>query len=94
MSDLTSDTETAADSEPMPRMGHGAVLDIKAYTGPTKVCPECDNQADDETNLIILEVSGTNGNNTQFMLCSECLVASLELVSNGDSDSVSVSTPA
>lgn len=91
MSDLTTDNDTA--TEPMPRMNHGAMLEIKPYDGPTKTCPECDNQADDETTLIILEVSGSNGNNSKFMLCSECMAASLEIVSNGEGDTVSVNTP-
>lgn len=96
MSDQTAkvNTDTDAATEAHPRMSHGGILDIKLYTGPTKVCPECDLAADDEeTVLIMLEVSGTNNHNTQFVLCIGCLSASLEEVSEGRNDSISVSTP-
>jgi hypothetical protein len=68
-----------------------ATLDITAYDGPNSKCVNCDEEKED---LLYFEVSGSEGYNSEFVICAECMAESLDTVSNGEGDSINVSVRA
>lgn len=73
-------------------MVNTATLDVAPFDGPNKTCANCD-EGGDEVDLIHFELSGSDGYNTTFVICSDCIGEMLENVTAGKLDSVNVNTP-
>lgn len=75
---------------------HMATLDIKPFDGENSQCANCDaktDDGDDSIDLIQFDVTGTDGHDTTFVVCTECIAEMLVNVSAGRPDSLNVNTP-